>query len=164
MVEALKLNCGKATVPGHTQMLQSQQDPKAGLSEGSQLNWGKQLIFFFLHFATSNLAIVRGGPSSTPRHAKFLKGVALEEERAENKVWEKKSSLAEGCHHSHLSYPKRSQNENSLFSWCHHQVVFQTHFHLVSFMLEGQDQIHLHKKSVLRNPLLKYHQLMISRP
>lgn len=31
-------------------------------------------------------------------------------------------------------------------------------------MLEGQEQIHLHKKSVLRNPLLKYHQLMISSP
>lgn len=32
------------------------------------------------------------------------------------------------------------------------------------FILEGQEQIHLHKKSVLRNLLSKYHQLMISSP
>lgn len=44
-----------------------------------------------------------------------MKDVALDEERAQNKVWEKKGSLAEGCHYPHLSYSKRSQGENGLF-------------------------------------------------
>ena len=40
-----------------------------------------------------------------------MKGVALEEERSENKVWEKKGALAEGCHHPHLSYSREDKRK-----------------------------------------------------
>lgn len=75
---------------------------------GKGVKWG-----FFLHFVSPNLAFVRGHPSSTPRTPNTH--FALEEERAENQVWENKCSLAEGCHHPHLSCSKRSQEENGLF-------------------------------------------------
>lgn len=121
-------------------------------------------MFFFLHFATPNLAIVRGGPSSTPRHTKFMKGVALEEERAENKVWEKKDSLAESCHHPHLSYSKRSQEENGLFFLVSLSggISNSPPIDLFHFRRTGTDSPS--QKNQSWELLLKYHQLMISSP